>query len=143
MRSRRLIASVVLCMLAAVPGGAQTAKSLLVTVPFQFSVHDQVLPAGAYMISQVGPGGQPVFAVQSSDDGTAVYALGIATSRNGGSTPGSVAFHRHGNSYFLADIWWGGGFISGIDVCESKTEKELAKTASLRRPDQVVLLASR
>lgn len=95
------------------------------------------------MISQVGPEGQPVFAVQSSDDGTAVYALGIAISRTGGSAPGSVAFHRYGSSYFLADIWWGGGFISGIDVRESKTERELAKSANLRRPDQVVLLASR
>jgi hypothetical protein len=84
-----------------------------------------------------------MFSVQSAEDGHAFYVLGNAISKNDELGSSSAVFHRYGTSYFLADIWWGGRFASGVDVPESKTERELANTASLSRPDQVVLLASR
>ena len=46
MRSKWMITSVVLFMLVAVSGYAQTARAMRITVPFQFSIHDQVLAAG-------------------------------------------------------------------------------------------------
>ena len=143
MRSKWMIASVALFLLAAVSGYAQTTREMRITVPFQFGIHDQVMPAGDYLVSQVRTNGLTTFAVQSAEDRHAVYFLGNAISRNDLPGPSSAVFHRYGTSYFLADIWWGGRFASGVDVPESKTERELANTASLSRPDQVVLLASR
>jgi hypothetical protein len=138
-----MITSVVLFMLVAVSGYAQTARAMRITVPFQFSIHDQVLAAGDYLVSQANTNGVTMFSVQSAEDGHAFYVLGNAISKNDELGSSSAVFHRYGTSYFLADIWWGGRFASGVDVPESKTERELANTASLSRPDQVVLLASR
>jgi hypothetical protein len=143
MRSKWMITSVVLFMLVAVSGYAQTARAMRITVPFQFSIHDQVLAAGDYLVSQANTNGVTMFSVQSAEDGHAFYVLGNAISKNDELGSSSAVFHRYGTSYFLADIWWGGRFASGVDVPESKTERELANTASLSRPDQVVLLASR
>jgi len=56
---------------------------------------------------------------------------------------GQRVFHRYGTSYFLTNIWWGGGSSLGVDVPESKTERELARPQACAGPDQVVLLASR
>jgi len=143
MRSKWMITWAVLLMLVAVSGYAETIRAMRVTVPFEFSIHDRVLPAGEYLVSQVSTNGVTVFSLRSREDQPAIYFLGTAISRNSESGSASAVFHRYGNSYFLADLWWGGMFAPGIDVPESKAERELAKTASLRRPDQVVLLASR
>jgi len=143
MSSKWMMTSVALFVLAAVSGYAQTTRELRITVPFQFDVHDQVMPAGDYLVSQVGTNGLAMFSVRSAEDRHAIYFLGNAIFRNDMPGPSRAVFHRYGTSYFLADIWWGGRFASGIDLPESKTERELANTASLSGPDQVVLLASR
>jgi hypothetical protein len=141
MRSKWTITSVLLFMLAAVSGYAQTTRALRVTVPFEFSIHNRVLPAGEYLVSQVGTNGLPLFLIRGGEDQPALVFVGNGTVRNGEPDQPGAVFHRYGTSYFLAELWWGDS--SSVDVPESKTERDLAKTASLSRPDQVVLLASR
>jgi hypothetical protein len=143
MRSKWMITLAVLFMLAAASGYAQTTREMRITVPFQFGIHDEVMPAGDYLVSQVNTNGVTVFSLRSAEDRSSFYFLGNAVFRSDVPGPSCAVFHRYGASYFLADVWWGGRFASGVDVPESKTERELANTASLSRPDQVVLLASR
>jgi hypothetical protein len=143
MKSKWMIAGAVLFMLAAVSGYAQTTRTMQVTVPFEFTIHNQVLPAGEYLVSELATNSIPVLLIRGGKDQPALLSQGIVTYRDGQPGSASAVFHRYGTSYFLTNIWWGGGSSLGVDVPESKTERELAKTASVRRPDQVVLLASR
>jgi len=80
--------------------------------------------------------------MRSSDNQHAVVFRGNPLVRSGAPEQSTLVFNRYGSSYFLADIWWA-GVTSGLELPKSKTEKELAKTASARRPEQVLLMASR
>ncbi len=51
-------------------------------------------------------------------------------------------FHQYGSQYFLSDIW-AGYSDTGVSIRETRTERELAKSASLRQPDTVAVLARR
>jgi hypothetical protein len=101
-----------------------------------------VLPAGEYEIHDCGLEVLSLMAMRSDDSRHVVLFTGNAASRNSAPDQSSLVFHRYGSNYFLADIWWA-GVTSGLELPKSKTEKELAKTASARRPEQVLLMASR
>jgi hypothetical protein len=51
-------------------------------------------------------------------------------------------FNHYGSNYFLAKVWWAAS-TDGLEFPKTKTEIETAKTAGLRRPEQVTLMASR
>ncbi|MGA2329118.1 MAG: hypothetical protein ABSH05_22875 [Bryobacteraceae bacterium] len=80
--------------------------------------------------------------MRSSDNQHAVVFRGNPLVRSGAPEQSTLVFNRYGSSYFLADIWWAGD-AAGVELPKSKAEKELAKTASLRQPEHVVLMASR
>jgi hypothetical protein len=53
-----------------------------------------------------------------------------------------LTFHRYGGDYFLAEIW-DGSTAAGRSVPMSRTERERAKSASLGKPEIVMILARR
>ena len=53
-----------------------------------------------------------------------------------------LTFHRYGNDYFLAEIWDGSAAV-GRSVPMSPTEREKAKSASIGKPEIVMILARR
>jgi hypothetical protein len=80
--------------------------------------------------------------MRSSDRQHVVLFTGNAAVRNSGPDQSSLEFHRYGNNYFLADIWWAED-ASGLELPKSKTEKQFVRMASVRGPEKVVLTASR
>ena len=142
MKFRLLVTLGALATLAGVSVFAQIGPTLRVSVPFEFTVNSTVLPAGEYSIRNSGIGNLGVLAIESSENQHAVLFTGTAASRNTPVAQSSLEFHRYGNSYFLADIWWAEGG-SGLELPKSRNEKEVAKTASAQRPERVVLMASR
>jgi hypothetical protein len=53
-----------------------------------------------------------------------------------------LTFHRYGGDYFLAAIW-DGAVSGGRSIPMSSTEREKAKSASMAKPDVVMVLARR
>ena len=53
-----------------------------------------------------------------------------------------LTFNRYGGDYFLAKIWDGAG-AAGRSIPMSRTEREEAKSASLGKPEVVMVLARR
>lgn len=107
---------------AALPALAQGKKSLIVNVPFSFSVEKQAMPAGTYWIF-VEDGW---LKIQSRNSKTAAVALTHALSGKPLEGFGHVVFNRYGDRYFLCQVWVP-GMERGRQTLQSPEEKTLAK----------------
>lgn len=139
MKSRFLITLAAAVAFASVSGYAQSS-SLRVSVPFEFTVGSTVLPAGDYTVQGIPSVGGVRIQTTSLDSATVVVALRAV--RDIVKEQPTLVFNRYGTSYFLAQVWWPAS-TDGIEFPKSKTESEVAKTAGIRRPEQVTLMASR
>jgi len=127
-------------VLLAAPVSAQTLL-LRASVPFDFVVAGHTLPAGDYLVSQVNAERFLTVRNVSSDAMPTV----ITPSMPGhAAVPGEAAltFHRYGGDNFLAEIW-DGYTGQGRSIWMSRTERELANSASLAKPEVVMVLARR
>jgi len=129
-----------LAVVLAVPVSAQTI-TLKASVPFDFVVGGRTMPAGDYVVSTVGNLG--VLQVLNAAGGVRP-TLTITNAVSGPLDSGgaSFTFHRYGGDYFLAKIW-DGSAATGCSIPMSRTEQERAKSASLRKPELVMVLARR
>ena len=129
-----------LAAMLAAPVSAQ-AIALQASVPFDFVVAGRTMPAGDYMLStsfdrgllhirSLGKGGNPVLATTIAADGPS------------GRDRVFLTFNRYGGDYFLARIWDGPG-AAGRAIPMSSIEREKAKSASIGKPEVVMVLAHR
>ena len=129
-----------LAVVLAAPVSAQTV-TLRASVPFDFVVGGRTMPAGAYVLGTLGDFG--ILRVQN--EATGITPAFTVTSAGDGQFDGDkalLAFHRYGSDYFLAEIW-DGSTAAGRSVPMSRTERERAKSASLGKPEIVMILARR
>jgi hypothetical protein len=129
-----------LAILLAAPVSAQTVI-LRASVPFDFIVGGRTMPAGDYLLSTGGT--VRVLEIQSQVKGIAP----VLTTINNGEGPlagdgASLTFNRYGSDYFLASMW-DRAAAGGCSIPMSRAEREKARTASLAKPDVVVVLARR
>jgi hypothetical protein len=129
-----------LAFVLAAPVSAQTL-ALKASVPFDFVVAGRTMPAGDYVLSTDGNSG--VLQVRNLV-GFSVPAVtvsnGIYSQRDGDGA--FFMFNRYGGDYFLAKIW-DGSVAGGRSIPMSGAERERAKSASLRKPEVVMVLARR
>jgi hypothetical protein len=121
---------------------AQVSASLQGNIPFQFQVGETVLPAGEYVVSQIA-NSQAGLILRGSDRKTgAILFNAPATLGNSVNKPAQNAkmvFHRYGDSYFLRQVWQGGG-QNGNELSLSKAERVIAhQMAALATPHKVEL----
>jgi hypothetical protein len=107
-------------------------------IPFEFTVGSKTLPAGQYSVTSLST--PAVIRIRGTETNEAVLAM---TGPAGGGVSSRdeaprLVFHRYGNHYVLAQIW--SGFAAGYELPMSRTERELAKTASASR---IVIVAMR
>ena len=123
----------------AVPLCAQTI-SVSADIPFQFVVRDQVMPAGQYTVTSGGS--SPTLVLRNAGSKANVFV--ITSTVEGSEAKGGyqLVFHRYGNQYFLSQVF-GTADAAGREIHESRTERELAKTSSVRKTETVILLAKR
>ena len=110
---------------AVVSAQAQSAKTLVSNVPFEFIVGDQTLPAGEYQINRsLGN----ALRIQTSDSAASVSRLTneVQSRRN---KHARLVFHRYGDTYFLAEVWTGGGDI-GRRLLKSRQERAIEREMS-------------
>jgi hypothetical protein len=130
----------VFATLALASSYGQMMTQMRVTIPFDFTVGKAVLPAGVYEIQKQGAFQNQFLFTHAGGPGT--FVAGYSVERSSATEQATVVFNRYGGTYFLQSIWPGDDAL-GMGIVKSKTESEFAKTASVRRPEQVTLIASR
>lgn len=89
--------------LTAVAAQAQTTpKAVRFTVPFEFNVNSEVLPAGDYTVSVENQ----TVRIQKNDGKANVIALSRRTvSANRSDSPVKLTFRHYGDQHYLAQVW--------------------------------------
>ena len=129
-----------LAILLAAPVSAQTL-TVKASVPFDFVVGARTMPAGEYVVSTGHDFG--ILQIRNLDKSIApVFAV-----TNGGDGPSEgegvfLTFNRYGGDYFLAQLWDRSGGV-GCSIPMSRTEWERVRSASLGKPEVVMVLAHR
>ena len=88
-------------------------------IPFDFHANSITLPSGEYTVIRMTNSG----VLQLRNDETKKSVLLAFPSRKSGDVEPSVAFHRYGDHYFLAEVWMPGN--PGYGLWKSSLEKEM------------------
>jgi len=108
---------------AVVSAQAQSAKTVISNIPFEFIVADRTLPAGEYRVNRsIGN------ALKISTRDAAAFRLTneLEPSKDGRAR---LVFHRYGNRYFLAEVWTGAGDV-GRQLLKSRQERAIEREMS-------------
>jgi hypothetical protein len=116
---------------------AQFDHRMLVTVPFDFLVSTQHLAAGTYDVTTNLDQGTVL--IRGEDNGSAKFAITIATEVGKTQEQAKLVFNRYGERYFLRQVW-APGMDRGRELTASKAEQEFAR--SFGKPEIVSLLVT-
>jgi len=107
---------------------AKTHPTLVLNVPFQFTVGDRLLLPGTYSFEQLldSAPGLNIIAIRSGDGGT--YQAAVTTTTQAPAVPliSRLVFKRYGNSFFLSQVWTKGKLV-GLLLYPSRGETRLAE----------------
>jgi hypothetical protein len=122
---------------------AQSNNLMIVHVPFDFYVRDQMMPAGAYRITALTDDGATLL-IRSEDGRAAVAVL-----TNGADAKGRqpyaphLVFNRYGEQSFLISAWRDAK--NGRELSQSQRERslrrELAQAGRAVAPEVVTIAA--
>jgi hypothetical protein len=99
---------------------AQTAH-MEASIPFNFRVAANAMPAGDYTIHQSGG-----VLTLSQVGGRTICVLTLPASRPSAPSTGVLEFHRYGDTYFLSSVWTPQS-AEGRSLPKGSQEKELAR----------------
>jgi hypothetical protein len=136
MKNTRFVVSVVFAAFVLLASAFAQTGAIRVTVPFDFTVGKQTLPAGDYRVAISGS-----LLQVARIDGRGVST--VSTNYTGGGanqdlTP-RLIFHCYGNRHFLS-VAWIGEVNQGHELYVSAAELEYARTT---KQEQKTVLASR
>jgi len=114
-------------MLAVVAVSATPTGSIKAHIPFDFSVGNKTLPAGAYTVAPLTTPGALLIRHEDGRTAAMVITSGMPAQQEQGQT--KLVFHRYGDQYFLAQVWTAGD-SDGRELRQSRTERELVKSRS-------------
>jgi hypothetical protein len=89
-----------------------------VTIPFDFQLGSQTLPAGTYRVDRESAN----LVLMEGSGKASAYLVMNAASRNKAPDHGIVSFDRTGGKYYLRQIWTAGN-QSGLESPQSRAEK--------------------
>lgn len=133
---RFTIVAVVFALLVVASAYAQSG-TLYVSIPFQFMVGSTNFEPGEYTLDRVALA-SGMLLIQTADCRNSAIAITIPARSGNSDSKSKLIFHRHGDHYFLAEVWKAGNDV-GRQLLKSRAEREWAKSAGAR--DLVVLFA--
>jgi hypothetical protein len=93
----------VLTISSAIGVHAQSKMTAKASIPFDFSVKNQTMTAGDYVINQADDQGS-VWTLRSRDNHQSIFLLAMVEEPKTRSDKGKMTFRRYGNKYFLTTI---------------------------------------
>ena len=112
-------------MLTAVSVCAQSERSGVLKIKFNFIAGGKTLPAGEYTVEPNRRDSHNVWLVQSREGNAGALFTTIPVSANQIQEETKLVFHKYGDQYFLSQIWTGGN--TGRELLMPRFERELAK----------------
>lgn len=131
------ILSIVL-VLTAITVSAQSERSKVTNIPFNFIVGQKTLPAGEYTVEPNRRDSDNVWLVQSRDGHVSALFTTMSVRVSEAQEKTKFVFHKYGDQYFLSQIWTLGG-NSGRELHMPRLEREVAKNSVER---QTIVLAN-
>jgi hypothetical protein len=101
-------------------------------IPFDFTVNNNVLPAGTYTISSISP-----YVVQVRNVKGHIAEFSAVRNDDKRSTTPVLVFQRYGNQYFLHEILATNAL--NVAVPPSKREQRRLQEATLRESNQTLI----
>jgi len=126
---RMLLAIALLLGAVSVYTQAENVPFIRVSIPFDFTVGNQTLPAGDYTISDSDVHPQTFIWLQSLDGKQLAVVHTQQTFALNPSARTQLIFQHSGGEYFLSQVWTLGS-TSGREVRLSDRAKELARNGS-------------
>lgn len=131
-KAYKMIALMVLVGSMAVAAQAQTGSrtQLVASIPFQFNVGDQTMPAGEYTVSQVNPSSDHAVLRLRGKDGSRTVMIqmnSVIAKANEGSR---LVFNHIGDEYYFSQAWVSGedtGWQASKAKAERSARPELAR----------------
>ena len=115
-------------LLTAVSVSAQSERSGVLNIPFNFIVGGKTLPAGEYTVEPNRRDFDKVWLVQSRDGRKSILFVTMSVRANETQENTRLVFHKLGDQYFLSQIWTTGD-ATGRELAPPRMERELAKNA--------------
>ena len=119
------IVAIALAM-AVVSANAQSSRTLISNVPFEFVVGDRILPAGEYRISNAL---RHALTIQTSDASDSASRLTNDIEPRKDRQHARLVFHRYGQRYFLAEVW-SGADSTGWQLLKSRQQRAIERENS-------------
>jgi hypothetical protein len=119
---KRITAIALLAIANFAMAGSSFAQSngVRANVPFDFTVGNDLLPAGTYTIK---PQSTSVIVIKNHDKPIAVLSL-VHQDGNKSTNGGKLTFHKYGDQYFLSEILSDGANMN-VEIPTSKAEKRV------------------
>jgi hypothetical protein len=121
-----------LLVMTAVSVRAQSERSKVTNIPFNFIVGQKTLPAGEYTIEPNRRDSLNVWLVQSRDGHISALFTTMSVRASETQEKTKFVFHKYGDQYFLSQIWTPGG-NSGRELHMPRVEREMAKNSVERQ----------
>jgi len=121
-----------LAALSASPALALAHETLVVHVPFAFTVTDQTFPAGDYVVTQLDGAEPPVVEIRSTDGRHSAIALTTGRSPLPRGAHPDLVFDRYGTKEFLHEIRLAEYTGAVIEPSPSELQAAQPRTASAR-----------
>jgi hypothetical protein len=117
---------------------AQNPANLRVTVPFDFLVGAEKLPAGDYVVR--AQDSRTAMKIQSLDENGAAYFLIHPVQGRSIQNGSRLVFHKYGDQYFLSQVWIAGR-ANGEELNRTNSERNLRKEIARRagQPETVAV----
>ena len=131
---KRIIAIALFAASSLAAAGNLSAQEHMVkaNIPFDFTVNNNVLPAGTYTISSLSPS-----AVQVRNVNGHVAELSLVQNDDKRSATPVLVFQRYGNQYFLHEILAANAM--NVTVPRSKREQRRQQEAKLQESNQTLI----
>ncbi len=128
-----LLAAITVSLVAAVAtANAQIIRMQTAYVPFEFTVGNQILPAGKYDVSQITTGGRTI-SVRNRQNGESAVRLTSLLKQYEPAKRSVLVFNKVGNNYFLSEVWLGGD-TDGRQLLKSEAEESIRRDIARLSP---------
>ena len=138
MKRTTVLAFLTAALISMASGARAHAQAPAFQVPFDFTVDNQVLPAGTYQVSYNTA--KTAILIRSQDD--RFHALNAIRSADPSTSDNVVVFTKYGNQYFLHEVLCGAVSMH-VALPASKPEKRARiQEAQLPHSETVVALST-
>ena len=126
----RVLIALTLFAVLMVPATQAQSIILQAEIPFDFTVGNNLLPAGEYQVKPK-PDSHGVILIQSQDARSSALAMTIGGQAGKTGHVGKLVFNRYGEQYFLSKIW--APFSdTGRELTKSRLEREVAAQSRVK-----------